>query len=374
LREENTQAPPPTTTKIMKLYCHAIEAAAESWKHVQALGNYQELVGKILFREIFKQAPRVLSMYRFGGTQQQEKDDGVDVPESVYNSPAFNAHAKGVVNTLEAALVMMLEDDLSHLALTLRQLGARHIEYGVLPQHYLIVETALLRTLEIGLKDEWTVELRKGWAAVFKFLSKAMLNGSESELLIVKEEQNIKERRILLQLTPKATKLEVNSDWRFDEIPRYVAPESPRWSPRCVSNKGLFSSRKVPFVSEERCGTRKNSSNNSCDSSPKLPLRSDERKFEADEYKEDLESSTSSSSSSCSSGYERRVLMAPIIPVRVKEELSLPSASSQSSSCSSSSYEKSLTAPILPVRAKSPPRQNLLDRPMPEGLSLLPYR
>jgi hypothetical protein len=355
----------------MKLHCHAIEAAAESWKHVQALDNYQELVGELLFREIFKQ-PGALSMCRLCSTQQQQqdRDDGVDVPESVYNSPAFKAHAKGVVNTLESALETMLEYDLSYLALILRQLGARHLEYGVLPQHYLIVETALLRTLEIELKDQWSVELRKVWVAVFKFLSKAMMNGNENELLIIKEEQNIKERRIMLQLIPKATELEGNSDWRFDDLPRYVAPESPRWSPRCVSNTGLFSSRKVPLVAEERCGLGKGKSIYSFDASPRLPVRSDESKFEADDYEKDLESSTSSASPSCSSSYERRVLMPPIIPVRVKEEKKVSLASSSSSSCSSSSCEKT-----LPLSTKSPPRQNhLFDRPMPEGLSRLPYR
>jgi hypothetical protein len=35
----------------MELYCEAIEVAAESWKIVQSLPDYEALVGEILFRK-----------------------------------------------------------------------------------------------------------------------------------------------------------------------------------------------------------------------------------------------------------------------------------------------------------------------------------
>lgn len=109
------------------------------------------------------------------------------VPEEIYKSPVFLRHARGVVSMLETALNMMLEDDLAGLADTLRGLGARHVGYGVQPAHYMVVEVALLRTLELGLKKKWTSGLQKHWSAVFKFIAKAMMMGAHQKLEVKQE-------------------------------------------------------------------------------------------------------------------------------------------------------------------------------------------
>ena len=85
-------------------------------------------------------------------------------------------------------------NDLKELSKVVQELGARHVEYGVLPAHFQVVETALLRTLETGLgKDNFTEDMRKSWAAVFKFLSKAMVTGSSSQirLTVIKAPQPV---------------------------------------------------------------------------------------------------------------------------------------------------------------------------------------
>ncbi|MDJ0680756.1 MAG: globin family protein, partial [Xenococcaceae cyanobacterium MO_167.B52] len=38
----------------------------------------------------------------------------------------------------------------------LRGLGARHVKYGALPEHYPLVGSALLTTFEQYLKEQWT--------------------------------------------------------------------------------------------------------------------------------------------------------------------------------------------------------------------------
>ena len=142
------------------------------------------------FYRIFELAPGAIALYGFGG--------GIDernIPGTLFQLPLFQAHAKSVVQMLENALVMMLGDEMDSLALALQGLGARHVEYGVQPSHYIIVETALLRTLEAGLGDAWTMTLRKNWAAVAKFVGMAMKSGSMNELEIVKEQRKSKERR-----------------------------------------------------------------------------------------------------------------------------------------------------------------------------------
>jgi hemoglobin-like flavoprotein len=54
------------------------------------------------------------------------------------------------------------------------ELGRRHSNYGVRPEHYDTVGEALLWTLQTGLGDAFTSEVRDAWAAAYLFLSTAM--------------------------------------------------------------------------------------------------------------------------------------------------------------------------------------------------------
>ena len=81
---------------------------------------------------------------------------------------------------------------MTDLAKQLGTLGARHLTYGVLSAHYGIVETALLRTFQELLEENghaWTTQVRKGWAAVFKFVACAMQTGATAEVDIVHREK-----------------------------------------------------------------------------------------------------------------------------------------------------------------------------------------
>jgi hypothetical protein len=110
--------------------------------------------------------------------------DEDDIPENLFSSPCFISHAKSVVSMLETALNLMVDNKLEDLSEALAGLGARHVKYGVQPAHYVVVEAALLRTLEIGLQDKFTASLRRHWAAVFKFVAKAMMMGAQNSLVI----------------------------------------------------------------------------------------------------------------------------------------------------------------------------------------------
>ncbi|HEV7265623.1 MAG TPA: globin family protein [Falsiroseomonas sp.] len=54
------------------------------------------------------------------------------------------------------------------------ELGRRHVGYGVQPRHYATVGTALLGTLEEGLGEAFTPELRAAWAAAYGLLAEVM--------------------------------------------------------------------------------------------------------------------------------------------------------------------------------------------------------
>jgi hemoglobin-like flavoprotein len=59
-----------------------------------------------------------------------------------------------------------------------KALGARHSGYGVMAAHYELVGEALLWTLERGLGDGFTPEVRSAWASVYGVLAAAMQAGA----------------------------------------------------------------------------------------------------------------------------------------------------------------------------------------------------
>jgi hemoglobin-like flavoprotein len=59
-----------------------------------------------------------------------------------------------------------------------RQLGARHVKYGVRDEHYATVGSALLWTLEQGLGDKFTPAVSDAWAAAYDMLAGVMQTGA----------------------------------------------------------------------------------------------------------------------------------------------------------------------------------------------------
>jgi nitric oxide dioxygenase len=54
-------------------------------------------------------------------------------------------------------------------------LAKRHVAYGVAREHYSLVGSALLWTLEQGLADEFTPAMRAAWEAAYSALSEVMI-------------------------------------------------------------------------------------------------------------------------------------------------------------------------------------------------------
>ena len=75
--------------------------------------------------------------------------------------------------------------DLDALAPVLRNLGARHVGYGVREEHYVTVGTALLWTLDQGLGAKFTPEVREAWTAAYGLLADVMQFGAlEAERML----------------------------------------------------------------------------------------------------------------------------------------------------------------------------------------------
>jgi hemoglobin-like flavoprotein len=114
-------------------------------------------------------------MFPFGKGFEQVED-------KMFKGRAFKKHAKNVVTMLDTA-VRFLGPDLSDLEETLVELGAKHVGYGILPEHYPIVGQALLETLATALGDVFTEDLRESWGGVYGFITSSMLKGANESLL-----------------------------------------------------------------------------------------------------------------------------------------------------------------------------------------------
>jgi hemoglobin-like flavoprotein len=79
--------------------------------------------------------------------------------------------------TMIGAAVSLLERP-EALVPVLRNLGGRHVGYGVRDHHYATVGAALIETLEQGLGDAFTPEVREAWVTLYGVVSRTMMEGS----------------------------------------------------------------------------------------------------------------------------------------------------------------------------------------------------
>jgi hemoglobin-like flavoprotein len=94
--------------------------------------------------------------------------------------PALKPMFKGDIKVQGHKLMTMLNtavrglDHLDALVPAVKALGRRHVTYGVKAEHYGTVATALLWTLEQGLGEDFTPEVREAWTEAYTVLATTM--------------------------------------------------------------------------------------------------------------------------------------------------------------------------------------------------------
>jgi hemoglobin-like flavoprotein len=88
----------------------------------------------------------------------------------------LDGQKKKLLQTLGVAVTGLT--DLPALVPIARALGKRHVGYGVKPEHYGTVGTALLWTLRKGLGGGFDAAHEAAWTKVYEILSKTMLDGA----------------------------------------------------------------------------------------------------------------------------------------------------------------------------------------------------
>ena len=106
----------------------------------------------IFYDRLFEVAPSVKAMFPADMTEQRKK---------------LMATLAVVVNGLS---------NLESILPAASALARRHVSYGAKPEHYPVVGSALLWTLEKGLGAAWTSEVADAWTAAYGTLSGYMIS------------------------------------------------------------------------------------------------------------------------------------------------------------------------------------------------------
>jgi len=88
--------------------------------------------------------------------------------------------AQGRMLLSAIGLVVRGLENPSAIAPAVKAMGERHVRYGALPEHYPVVGECLLWTLEQGLGEAFTPELKQAWAEAYGVLSGLMIDAQKA--------------------------------------------------------------------------------------------------------------------------------------------------------------------------------------------------
>ena len=131
----------------------------KSWRLVKELD--QDIVGKALMKNIFTLAPEALKLYSFKNVSD------------LYESQELKRHYKKLLGALDNAILNL--DDKPLVDKELNSLGFRHFSYGVKQSHYDVVNEAVLLTLETGLSEKFTPEIKNAWGEALNYMKEKMI-------------------------------------------------------------------------------------------------------------------------------------------------------------------------------------------------------
>jgi hemoglobin-like flavoprotein len=126
---------------------HQVQLIQGSWQKVVPI---KEQAAELFYGKLFQLDPALRPLFKGDMKEQGRK-----------------------LMTMLNTVVVQLER-LDTLVPAVQDLGKRHAGYGVKPEHYAAVGSALLWTLDAGLGDAFTGEVKEAWAAAYGVLAGVM--------------------------------------------------------------------------------------------------------------------------------------------------------------------------------------------------------
>lgn len=131
-----------------------IKLVTDSWEKVKPISDK---AAELFYGKLFELDPSLKALFKGDMAEQGRKLMAM-----------INTAVNGLTN-LEA-IVPAVQD-----------LGKRHVGYGVTDEHYDTVGAALLWTLEQGLGDGFTDEVKQAWTDTYVLLATTMKEAAASE-------------------------------------------------------------------------------------------------------------------------------------------------------------------------------------------------
>ena len=126
-----------------------VRLVQQSFSKVAPIADQAALM---FYDRLFEVAPQVKAMFPADMTEQRKK---------------LMATLAIVVNGLS---------NLEQILPAASALATRHVAYGAKAEHYPVVGSALLWTLEKGLGEAWTADVAGAWTAAYGTLSRFMIS------------------------------------------------------------------------------------------------------------------------------------------------------------------------------------------------------
>lgn len=123
-----------------------------SWRILRQVNPH--LLGGVFYDKLFSDQPSLRRLFKTSMDEQSQK----------------------LIDMLSAIVVHL--DDWEGLQEDVRALAIRHTAYGVKPEHYQAVGTALLWTLKQALGNDWQPDTEEAWQTCYGILSTTMITTS----------------------------------------------------------------------------------------------------------------------------------------------------------------------------------------------------
>ena len=124
-----------------------VSLVQSSWQQVVPI---KDQAAELFYQKLFELDPKLKTLFKNDMTEQRRK----------------------LMNMLDTAVRGLKNPDA--IVPAVRDLGKRHVGYGVKDKDYDTVATALLWTLEKGLGAGFTAETRNAWIAAYSLLTSVM--------------------------------------------------------------------------------------------------------------------------------------------------------------------------------------------------------
>lgn len=132
-----------------------IELVTSSWEQVLPI---KETAADLFYNKLFELDPELRPLF---------KDD-------------IKVQGERLMNMIDVAVKAL--NRLTDVVPAIQAMGRRHKDYGVQESHYDTVAGALLWTLEQGLGEAFTAEVKDAWTQVYTVLATTMITAANEEI------------------------------------------------------------------------------------------------------------------------------------------------------------------------------------------------